>query len=192
MKSLLTAILTSRPAMAAKRPLKDAWWWWRGLSLRNPEPPAAPRSLLFICKGNICRSPYAERYARTLVDDDVRCDSAGIEVNQGNHPPDHAVAVAAERGISLSGLLPRELSAEMMDDFDMVVVMEGGQLTHLRERFEKHRAKLFLLPLFDKHSGSFLRFNITDPYGKGVDDFRQCYTRIERCLQGLLEATRPL
>jgi protein-tyrosine phosphatase len=187
MSSLLTAILTSRPAMIVKRPLKDAFWRWRGRRLLNPEPPFTVRSLLFVCKGNICRSPYAERYARTLVENDVRCDSAGLKVNQGNRPPGHAVAVAAERGIDLSGMRPRELTAEMVAEFDMVVVMEGGQMEHLRARFAKHHDKLFLLPLFDDSRGGFLRFNLPDPYGKGIEDFRECYARIERCLHGLLE-----
>ncbi len=189
MKSMLTAILTSRPAMAVKRPLKDLYWCWRGRRLVNPEPPAAPRSLLFVCKGNICRSPYAERFAKRLLGDDVRCESVGIKVNQGNRPPDHAVAVAAERGISLSGLRPRELTAEMMDDFDMVVVMEGRQLEHLRERFAKNHGKLFLLPLFEDRHGGFLRFNLPDPYGKEIERFRECYRRIERCLRELLRRT---
>jgi protein-tyrosine phosphatase len=175
--------------MKAKRPLKDAYWRWRGRGLQNPEPPATPRSVLFVCKGNICRSPYAERFAKKLLGNDVRCESAGIKVTQGNHPPHEAVTVAAERGISLSGLRPRELTAEMMDEFDMVVVMEGGQMEYLRARFVEHHGKLHLLPLFDERRGSFLRFNLPDPYGKGFERFRECYDRIERCLQELLQST---
>jgi protein-tyrosine phosphatase len=189
MSSLLTAILTSRPAMAVKRPLKNVYWRYRGRRLQNPEPPASARSILFVCKGNICRSPYAERYTSGLLGNDVRIESAGIKVNQGNRPPDHAVAVASERGLSLAGLRPRELTKEMMNDFDMVVVMEGGQLEQLAERFEEHRGKLFLLPLYGEHRGGYLRYNLPDPYGKGIDIFRECYDAIESCLRGLLDST---
>jgi protein-tyrosine phosphatase len=188
MRALLTAILTSRPAMATKRPLKDAYWWWRGRGLKNPALQHAPGSLLFVCKGNICRSPYAEGFARTLLEDEIRCESAGMKVNQGNHPPEHAVSVAAERGISLSGLRPRELTEKMVEHFDMVVVMEGGHLEQLRERFAEHRDKLFLLPLFDERHGSFLRFNLPDPYGRGIEAFRECFSRIELSLRRMLES----
>jgi protein-tyrosine-phosphatase len=53
----------------------------------------------------------------------------------------------------------------------------------------EHHGKLHLLPLFDEQRGSFLRFNLPDPYGKGVERFRECYARIERCLQELLQST---
>ena len=64
---VLTAILTHPLTMAVKRPVRDAWWRVRGMSIAEASLPAEPRSLLFICKGNICRSPFAERYAARVA-----------------------------------------------------------------------------------------------------------------------------
>jgi protein-tyrosine phosphatase len=193
MKSVITTVLTSPLAMRLKRPAKDAHWWFRGRAIRNPELPKRPRSVLFLCKGNICRSPFAEHLARRTWGDAggsmPAFASAGLRVTDGEPPPPEALTAARDHGISLLGHGAKGLTDDMLRRFDIVVAMDAGQLEHLRQHFGRHRDKFFLLPLFEEGAasryGSFRRFNLVDPYGRALDDFRACYRRIDRCLQGL-------
>ena len=125
--------------MAVKRPVRDAWWRVRGMSIAKASLPAEPRSLLFICKGNICRSPFAERYAAQLLNQagerGVRCQSAGFAVSREHASPAVAVAAAPAFGVSLETHRASPLTSEMMDQADLIVVTEVAHVGLLRRRY---------------------------------------------------------
>lgn len=176
--------------------LRGAWWRIYGKSFENPRMPTKPTSMLFICKGNICRSPFAEHMAQKLSKekeylDDVIYDSAGLEVETSEQPPFEAVAVAKGFGIDLNGHRSRRFDEHSADTTDLIVVMEASQFRSLRSLYPNLRKKVFLLSLFEKNGPEgkgYLKYNITDPYGKDTETFRSCYQRITLALVQMLKA----
>lgn len=187
---VITAVLRHPAVMRVKHALRDLAWRARGPARANPSLPAGARSILFVCLGNICRSPFAalvaERYiietGRTL-----RVESAGIRTTQAAAPPEEAHVVSAEYGLSLEGHRPTPLTAELMEAYDVVVVMEYAQLEQLHTLYPALHARVVLLPLFDDRTGpGYERHNITDPFGQGLGAFRHCYGRIDHATRRLL------
>ncbi len=190
---VITAVLTHPWAMALKRPLRDARWRLKGAAIRNPRLPEEVRSILFVCLGNICRSPLAAvAAARRLAAAgraDVGTESAGIRANQAKEAPPFAVAAAAARGLSLAGHRPRLLTPELMQAYDLVVVMEPGQRDELIARYPDARDRIVLLSLYDEHAHlGYDQFHIADPFGGPREVFDACYDRIERAVATLLTA----
>jgi len=92
----------------------------------------SPVHILFVCTGNICRSPMAEYLARSWVADahlDVETSSAGLAL-QGEGPTDHALAVMSDRGIDMSRHLSRKLTPEIVGGADLILGMTSR---HARE-----------------------------------------------------------
>ena len=190
LRGIIHRVLTHPLTMAAKAPIKDVLWTVRGRGLRNPPFAREVRSALFLCHGNICRSPFAAERAAQLVERAgmrVRCASAGIAANQAKQCPSEARAAAAVFGLNLDDHVPALLTPSMMDEFDLVVVMEAGQMQLLQERFADARPRIVLLPLVDgadRHG--YARYNIADPFGQPRAAFDECYRRIDRSLQSLV------
>lgn len=163
---------------------------------KNPPIPPSPKHLLFICKGNICRSPFAERLARKMILDrgieGVSVDSAGFEAVENNISPLEALISAPRFGISLEGHSAKALQVSMMERADMVLVMEAAHRGQLEMKFPINNSKLYLLPLFGTDSiantGKYFQFNVPDPYGQAEGGFTNCYLQIDRCLNGLLSS----
>jgi protein-tyrosine phosphatase len=192
----LTAVLTHPAVMALKRPLKDAWWSVKGRHVINPPLPAGVRSILFVCLGNICRSPFAavlaERRLREQRMGGIRCASAGISTRQSNRAPAFACEVAeADYGVSLREHRPQTMTRELADTFDLIVVMEAGQLDQLRATYPHARSRIVLLSLFDAEGVSaHQRYHIDDPFSQPRAAFGASYQRIDRALTRLIEDLR--
>lgn len=179
-----------------KRTVKNVYWRAYGHFLTHPPVPPSPRALLFVCKGNICRSPFAEAAARGRIPENVRihCRSAGIVVEQPEGCPRETLIAAERFGIDLSGHRSRRIDQGLVAESDMIFAMEAWQFTRLRKLFPQHLGKIFLLPLFEgnppKRSESFSILNIRDPYGRAIGDFIECFERIDACLEGLFSVIR--
>jgi protein-tyrosine phosphatase len=180
-----------------KGDLRNLYWRIYGNTIRNPRLPSLPESFLFICKGNICRSPFAEHLAVKLAGDGPTHHktffSAGLHVSRPLPPPREGVLAAQGFGVQLDGHRSKRIDEEMADRFDMIIAMETWQFHALRKAFPVCRHKAFLLPLFDSKEkaecSGFARYNIQDPYGRSVSEFRVCFERIERCLRRMFAET---
>ena len=176
-----------------KKPPENIYWWIYGFTLRNSKLPVDPRSFLFICKGNICRSVFAQALAVKTAEgkgiQNVVFDSAGLEVFRAMPPPQEAMVAAKRFGITLDRHRSKRISREMAESFDMVIAMEAWQLQALQRLYPQCSNRFFLLPLFDESRNNkkdfFSVYNIEDPFGKDLIRFRVCYERIENCLAGL-------
>jgi protein-tyrosine phosphatase len=189
---LLTSVLTHPIVLKLKAPLRRLFWAVRGLGTKNPPPPARVESILFVCLGNICRSPFAAELAAQLLRDrgraDVRFTSAGIRPSQAGRPPAYACEVSARYGLSLREHLPQAVTTELMKSHDLVVVMEWKHLQQLRTAFPAYRDRIVLLSLLDAGArNAYERYNIADPFGKTVAAYEECYDRIQRALRPWLE-----
>jgi protein-tyrosine phosphatase len=197
--ALVTAVLTHPTVIAVKRPIKDAVWQVRGMGVRNPTLPSKPRSWLFVCKGNICRSPFAALLGTRLLAefglDNTACLSAGLDVTQSDRSPARAVESAAAYDIALSDHRPAAITAAMIERSDVVVVMEVGQLAQLRRQYPQYADRVVLLSLYAPDAetgGAYRRLHITDPFGKSKGAFDDCYARIEAAMRAMFSlAVRP-
>lgn len=181
-------------ARRLRRAVKDLMWRTRGVGIRNPPLPADVRSILFVCTGNICRSPFAAAHAQRLVDaggrHTLRCQSAGLRPSaDGACPPDAVRAAGAYgTGAALSSHRPIGLTDELVDAYDLMVVMDAAHLSELHRCWPHARPRVVLLPLFERGTlrRPYERFNILDPFGKGPAVFEHVFRQIDASIRGLL------
>lgn len=150
--------------------------------------------LLFVCMGNICRSPTAEgafrSFARERAPDlRIHVDSAGTHAYHSGEPPDARARRAAERrGIDLSGLRARRIVEEDFARFDMILAMDLLNLEALRDRCPgEYQGRLHLLLDFAEQSAVQ---EIPDPYYGGLHGFERVLDLVEEASAGLLEHLR--
>ena len=173
--------------------LKNLYWKIGKGTIKNPALPTSPDSFLFVCKGNICRGPFAAGMAEKLLAKQlhIRFGSAGLHVMRPAPSPSEAVLAAKQFEVDLGSHRSREIEFDMVKSYKMVLAMEAGQFRYLKKIFPLFQDKIFLLPLFepDHQPGvdRYTDFNIEDPYEKSMDVFLECYTRIKICLEGLFE-----
>ena len=141
-----------------------------------------PLAILFICRGNICRSPTADGILRRLLPD-IRIDSAAImDWNVGKPPHPDTIAVATSRGIELGGLVARQVTIGDFEEFDLVLAMDDEILAALETlRPAGSKAQLGRLT---SYTDPGLNRPIPDPWGQERAAFESVYDDIEQaCLR---------
>ena len=153
-----------------------------------------PVRVLFVCMGNICRSPLAEGVFRELVEraglaDAIEIDSAGIgDWHVGELPDPRTRAVAERRGLKLVSRA-RQIVRDDLDQFDYVVAMDEENLRGLRRlRADAGSGtQVRRLREFDREADGL---DVPDPYYGGDDGFERVHDMVERACAGLLEHIR--
>ena len=148
-------------------------------------------AVLFVCMGNICRSPTAEGAFRSVVEKRqlggrFLIDSAGtIDYHAGSPPDARAIAHAAKRGYDLSALRARQVVAGDFDRFDIVLAMDKENLRTLESMSPsrcRHKIELLL-----EYGRDFGGAEVPDPYYGGAKDFERALLMIEDGCNGLLD-----
>lgn len=153
-----------------------------------------PKKLLFVCLGNICRSPAAENIMNRLVEreslnGEIICDSAGTSGYHSGDPPDSRMAAAAcQQGISLRGSA-RQFTAADFETFDLILAMDQDNYRDILrlDRERKFRHKVHLICEFcTRHSER----EVPDPYYGGDAGFRHVIELLTDACEGLLRSVR--
>jgi len=149
-------------------------------------------SVLFVCTGNICRSPTAEgvmtaKLVAAGLADRVTCDSAGTHAFHVGNPPDpRALRHALDRGYDLSALRARKVDAVDFERFDLLLAMDHGHRSLLqRQAPAGTRAKIALFLDFARHLDAR---DVPDPYYGDETDYEYALDLIEAGTEGLLLA----
>lgn len=149
--------------------------------------------VLFVCMGNICRSPTAEGVFRRVLrqrslESRIDADSAGTHgYHEGEAPDQRAQRAAAKRGYDLSGIRSRKVAVQDLDYFDLILAMDRKTLASLRllcHRVEQaDRLKLFM-----SYSRNFDVDDVPDPYYGSGQGFELVLDMVEDATSGLIDA----
>ncbi len=149
--------------------------------------------VLFVCLGNICRSPTAEGVFRHVVKqaglaDKIQTDSAGTHAYHIGEPPDsRAQQTALSRGIELSDLRGRKVEADDFSHFDYVLAMDHSNHTNLQQIAAGNTDKLHM---FLQFAENFDDQEVPDPYYGGDQGFEHVFDLVEDASNGLLAHIR--
>jgi protein-tyrosine phosphatase len=155
--------------------------------------------LLFVCLGNICRSPTAEAAMRALLAEEglaeaVEVESAGTGDWHVGHPPDERSArAAAGRGIELAGAA-RQVAPGDFEAFDLILAMDRANHDdlHALAPDDAARERIRLLREYDIDAVAAGELEVPDPYYGGVDGFDEVLDLVDRACRGLLDTeVRP-
>lgn len=162
------------------------------MTVHEPMPAHPPVRVLFVCAGNICRSPTAEAVFRAMARRlapqlAVEIDSAGTHGSHAGDAPDaRAQAVARARGIDMSALRARQLVREDFERFDWILVMDRyNRAAALALAPAQRRQRLRLFMDFAPH---LRQREIPDPYYGEAADFERVFELAEQASHGLLQA----
>lgn len=151
-----------------------------------------PTRVLFVCLGNICRSPLAESVFRHLarergVEHLFEVDSAGTSGYHAGSPPDRrSVSTARGRGVEVVGR-SRQLTSDDLGHFDVVIAMDADNLAEINalHSASRGRARVHRLREWDPEPE---HFDVPDPYYGGERGFEEVHDLVHRSCEALLEA----
>jgi protein-tyrosine phosphatase len=148
------------------------------------------KSLLFVCLGNICRSPTAESVFKAKAKQkniDLTIDSAGtLSMHTGNPPDSRSQEAGIKRGYSFKGIKARQVSAVDFDKFDLVLAMDKDNLHELHKVAPKHLH--YKIQLFLDFATHFTETEVPDPYYGGEHGFDTVLDLVEDASDGLIKA----
>jgi glycine hydroxymethyltransferase len=145
------------------------------------------KTILFVCTGNICRSPMAEGIFRHIMKGrrDFQVMSAGIGAVEGQPPSVHAVQAVRELGIDISKQRSRMLSSELVHEADYIFGMTHSHVDSVYLLYPEAAEKTFLLREFDETLDIFEK-DISDPIGGSYEVYLNCRDQIEQGIASLL------
>ena len=145
------------------------------------------KSVLFVCTGNICRSPIAEGLFRRLIGNrkDIEVSSAGLHAVRGQPPSLYAVQVCETEGVDIRDLRSQPLTAALVERATHIFAMTGAHLETIQMLFPHGAEKSFLLREFEEPGATCWR-DVPDPIGLGRDVYEDCARTIKNALPSVL------
>ncbi|MDR7415113.1 MAG: ATP-grasp domain-containing protein [Armatimonadota bacterium] len=139
---------------------------------------ATSHNVLFVCRGNICRSPFAQAYAARIFPRSVRVQAAGTRARPGATSPPEALKAASAFGVDLRFHRAVRLEPALLEQAQVVLTFDASDLERVRREHPEHREKVFLLGLLLEGDPE-----IRDPYGADGAGYRAVYGRIARAVE---------
>lgn len=144
-----------------------------------------PKSILFVCLGNICRSPAAEGIMRHIAGDSITVDSAGTGRYHIGQLPDQRMRIhARRRGIELTHRC-RQVCANDFDGFDLIIGMDGSNISNLRRIAPSPEAERKIHSMAEYFNPSTTWDHVPDPYYEGSEGFELVLDLLQEACQNL-------
>ncbi|NLG72072.1 MAG: low molecular weight protein arginine phosphatase [Chloroflexi bacterium] len=147
-------------------------------------------TVLFICTANVCRSPLAAALLRERVKDsaqDWRIESAGTWALEGYPMVSKVEQVLNERGVPIPPHRSRKVTAELLQQFQLILTMEEGHKEALRFEFPEAASRIYMLSEMINQ-----RFNVPDPMGKSYREYKITAQELDRVIEKGLEKISQL
>lgn len=148
------------------------------------------QKILFVCLGNICRSPLAEGIMLKLITEkelDLHVDSAGTaKFHVGEAPDARTITNAKNHDVNLTALRARQFSEKDFDEFDSIYVMDNSNMTHVlalaKNETQSQKVELFLNTLHPNK-----QMEVPDPYFGGEEGFEEVYNLVYTACEKIVE-----
>jgi protein-tyrosine phosphatase len=148
------------------------------------------KHIVFVCKGNICRSPLAEYDLKRLSPyHNCRIESCGLDVDQGKYPPPEAVQAARRFGVDLSKHISKGIMNCRIDGADLILAMEYNQYKRLQKMFPLQKSRIKLIREYAPFPYKLL-CNIDDPFGCKESEYDKCYYMLDKILKIMIRKNR--
>jgi len=150
-------------------------------------------TIAFICKGNICRSPFADIYFRSLISDTknqrINMDSFGLIERVNRQSPEVAIEAAKQFGIDMTGHRSKLLTQEVVDQSGLLFIMDYELFKRVKLQFPRAKRKLFFLGVLQKDNAAPVE--ILDPYGSNLKNFQKTFSQITQSIDNLATLAEP-
>ncbi|MEM6821947.1 MAG: low molecular weight protein arginine phosphatase [Verrucomicrobiota bacterium] len=151
------------------------------------------KNIVFVCTGNICRSPMAEGLLKHRIEgqENVSVQSAGLAAGTGLPPSEHAVSVMNELGIDITNQASQPLTEKLIREADLLFVMTYGHLDSMLMHFPEASEKTFLVRQFITDT-KLSNFEVSDPIGQSINIYRRCRDEIAEAMDSVLEQIKKI